>query len=79
MMEMREFQRIGLRCANLVYTRILYALNYPQKPQILGLMFLDGKDVSFAADLIGYGFQWHEGYGAWIVERTEGERDLRLR
>jgi hypothetical protein len=79
-MTIDRFQGLVLKLSNSLYVRCYYMLNYPHKPQILGIELFDrdGSDLKRIAptkrksilekELNEMGFAFKDG--VWRIERT---------
>lgn len=69
---MQQFQAVFLRVANQMFARCFYTLNWPIKPQLLGIQTSPDIDPesNLAAELIEIGFEFRWGK-IWAIERDE--------
>jgi hypothetical protein len=71
----RELQRIALRLSNQMFVRHFMWLNYPNDPQVMGIMLRDpdvtAGDDMLQKEMLRLGFRWNPELSMYAVERRE--------
>lgn len=69
---MQRFQAVAMRIANQMFVRVYYALNWPQKPQVLGIWTKPPiSSPVLSKELLDLGFEYKALDQIWVIEREE--------